>query len=128
MSFLPEPKFQHGTIPKTGILLINLGTPDAPTTPAVRPYLKQFLSDPRVVEIPRPFWWPILNGVILITRPKKSAAKYAQIWTRDGSPLQIHTERQAGMLRGYLGERMKTPDNVAWAMRYGTPSIATVAT
>src|SRR6185503_13711445 len=108
MSFLPEPKFQHVTIPKAGILLINLGTPAAPTARAVKPYLKQFLSDPRVVEIPRLVWWPILNGVILFTRPKKSAAKYAKIWTRDGSPLRIHTEKQAMLLKGYLGERLKT--------------------
>jgi len=109
MSFLPEPKVQHGAIPRTGILLINLGTPAAPTARAVKPYLKQFLSDPRVVEIPRLIWWPLLNGVILTARPKKSAAKYAKIWTRDGSPLRIHTEKQAVLLRGYLGERVKSP-------------------
>ncbi len=125
MSFLPEPKFQHGTISRTGILLINLGTPVAPTATAVKPYLKQFLSDPRVVEIPRLVWWPILNGIILNTRPKQSAAKYAKIWTRDGSPLKVHTEKQAMLLRGYLGERVKTPHSVAWSMRYGEPSVAT---
>ena len=123
MSFPPEPEFQHGTIAKTGILLINLGTPAAPTAGALRPYLKQFLSDPRVIEIPRLVWWPILNGIILRTRPKKSAAKYAKIWTRDGSPLRMHTEKQATQLKGYLGERVKTPHSVAWAMRYGEPSI-----
>ena len=73
--FLPEPKDEHGTIAKTAILLINLGTPEAPTAPAVRRYLKQFLSDPRVVEIPRALWWPVLNGIILNTRPKHSAQK-----------------------------------------------------
>ncbi|MDQ3197203.1 MAG: ferrochelatase, partial [Pseudomonadota bacterium] len=93
----------HGTAPKTAVLLVNLGTPDAPTARALRPYLKEFLSDRRVIEIWRPLWWLILNGVILNVRPKKSAEKYAQIWMAEGSPLRVHTERQAGMLRGYLG-------------------------
>ncbi|OIP07111.1 MAG: ferrochelatase [Betaproteobacteria bacterium CG2_30_59_46] len=104
-----EPTYRHGTAAKTGILLINLGTPDAPTAAAVKPYLREFLSDPRVVEIPRALWWLILNGVILNTRPKKSAEKYAQIWTEEGSPLLVHTQRQARMLRGYLGESLKAP-------------------
>jgi ferrochelatase len=123
MKYLPEPKHQHGTIPKTGILLINLGTPDAPTATALRPYLQEFLSDPRVVEISRPLWWLILNGVVLRTRPRQAAAKYALIWTKEGSPLAVHTAKQATLLRGYLGERIKTPHVVAWAMRYGRPSI-----
>lgn len=113
---------------KIGILLVNLGTPDAPTKQALRPYLKQFLSDPRVVEIPRFIWWPILNGVILNTRPGKSAQKYAQIWTPDGSPLLAHTRKQALMLKGYLGERTRAPLVVDFAMRYGNPSIASVMT
>src|SRR5579859_4268301 len=123
MRFLPEPKHQHGAIPKTGILLVNLGSPQAPTASAVRPYLQQFLSDPRVVEIARPLWWVILNGFILRTRPAKSAAKYALIWTKEGSPLAVHTAKQAALLQGYLSERIKTPLAVAWAMRYGQPSI-----
>jgi len=123
MKYLPEPKHQHGSIAKTGILLINLGTPAAPTAGAVRPYLKEFLSDPRVVEISRPLWWLILNGIILRTRPAQSAAKYAQIWTKEGSPLAVHTAKQATLLKGYLGERIKTPHVVAWAMRYGEPSV-----
>jgi ferrochelatase len=90
--FWPEPPYTHGTEARIGILLVNLGTPEAPTASAVRPYLKQFLSDPRVVEIPSAVWWPILNGVILNTRPKKSAEKYASIWTDDGSPLKVQTE------------------------------------
>jgi ferrochelatase len=114
---------QHGTIPKTGILLINLGTPAAPTAQAVRPYLREFLSDPRVVEIPRALWLPILHGVILRRRPRESAAKYALIWTKEGSPLAVHTAKQALLLKGYLGERFKTPLTVAWAMRYGEPAI-----
>ncbi|NWG39674.1 MAG: ferrochelatase [Hydrogenophilaceae bacterium] len=124
MTFLTEPPFQHGNLARTGILLINLGTPDEPTAPALRRYLKEFLSDPRVVEIPKPIWWLILNGIILNTRPKKSAAKYASIWMAEGSPLRVHTERQAKLLRGWLGERIESPFQVEYAMRYGTPSIA----
>ncbi|MCG6933742.1 MAG: ferrochelatase [Gallionella sp.] len=126
MSYQTEPAFAHGTPVKTGILLVNLGTPDAPTAKAVRPYLKEFLSDPRVVEIPRPIWWLILNGIILNIRPKKSAAKYASIWTPEGSPLRVHTEKQTVLLRGYLGQRNKTPFVVDYAMSYGSPSIAGV--
>jgi ferrochelatase len=126
MAYLQEPAYQHGTLAKTGILLINLGTPDAPTAPALRIYLKEFLSDPRVVEIPRAVWWLILNGVILNTRPKKSAEKYAQIWTGEGSPLKFHTERQAKLLKGSLGERVKSGVVVEYAMRYGNPSVASV--
>jgi ferrochelatase len=108
----------------TAVLLANLGTPAGPTPKALRTYLKQFLWDRRVVDLPRPLWWPILNGIILNTRPKKSAAKYAKIWTQDGSPLKVHTEKQAKLLRGYLGERGHRDIAVAWAMRYGEPSIA----
>ena len=119
-----EPAHNHSTPAKTGILLINLGTPDAPTKPALKRYLKQFLSDPRVVEIPRWLWWAILNGIILHTRPSKSAAKYASIWDpREGSPLRFHTEKQAKLLQGWLGEQVKSPIVVDYAMRYGNPSI-----
>ncbi len=120
--YLPEPDFHHGTEEKTAVLLINLGTPDAPSAPAVRRYLKEFLSDPRVVEIPRAIWWLILNGVILNVRPKKSAAKYALVWTAEGSPLKAHSERQAKLLRGFLGEAGHHVV-VDYAMRYGQPSI-----
>jgi ferrochelatase len=123
MRYLKEPEFKHGTLTRTGILLINLGTPDAPTPAALRSYLKEFLSDPRVVEIPRPIWWLILNGIILNTRPKKSAKKYASIWTSEGSPLLFHTEKQAKLLKGWLGERIKSPFQIEIAMRYGKPSI-----
>jgi len=122
--FLAEPAYAHGSVAKTGILLINLGTPDAATPAAVRTYLREFLSDPRVVEIPRPVWWLILRMFILPFRPKESAKRYAQVWTPDGSPLKFHTERQARLLRGYLGERTKAPLTVEYAMRYGNPSIA----
>jgi ferrochelatase len=84
--FRPEPPFAHDRMPRIGVLLVNLGTPDAPTPAAVRRYLAQFLSDPRVVEIPPAVWQPILHGVVLLTRPRKSAAKYEKVWTKDGSP------------------------------------------
>lgn len=122
-AFTPEPPFTHGTPPRVGILLINLGTPEAPTAPAVRSYLKEFLSDPMVVEIARPLWWLILNLFVLRTRPKQSAERYAEIWMSDGSPLKVHTARQATLLRGYLGERARFPMVIDYAMRYGRPSI-----
>ncbi|MBM3393120.1 MAG: ferrochelatase [Betaproteobacteria bacterium] len=122
MRFLPEPAHKHGTLARVGVLLINLGTPEAPTAPAVRKYLKEFLWDPRVVEIPRPLWWLILNGIVLRTRPKESALKYAKIWTKEGSPLKLHTQKQARLIKGFLGE--KSPLVIEYAMRYGTPSIA----
>jgi ferrochelatase len=124
MSYQTEPAFAHGTPDRTGILLVNLGTPDAPTAKAVRPYLKEFLSDPRVVEIPRPVWWMILNGIILNIRPKKSAAKYAKIWMPEGSPLRVHTAKQTALLQGYLSQRTRAPFVVDYAMSYGNPSIA----
>ena len=106
-----------------GVLLVNLGTPEAPTAGAVRRYLREFLSDPRVVEIPKLAWWPILNFIVLPVRGPKSAAKYAKIWRADGSPLRIYHERQVQMLRGYLGQRFKMPIPVAGAMRYGKPAV-----
>ena len=123
MRYQTEPSYTHGTPEKTGILLVNLGTPDAPTAQAVRPYLKEFLGDPRVVEIPRLVWWLILNGIILNVRPKKSAAKYASVWMKEGSPLRVYTEKQAVLLQGYLSQRTKAPFAVEYAMRYGKPSI-----
>ena len=126
MPFLAESAYAHGTPARTAILLLNLGTPEAPTTAAVRRYLKEFLSDPRVVEIARPLWWLILNGIILNLRPAKAAAKYAKIWDQDGSPLKLHTERQAKLLRGYLGAQGRSAPVVDYAMRYGNPSIDSV--
>ena len=123
MPFQPEPAYTHGQAPRTAILLCNLGTPDAPTAPALRRYLGQFLSDQRVVEIPKPLWWLILHGIILRTRPAKSAAKYASIWTPEGSPLAVWTSKQATLLRGWLGEAGHQV-LVRHAMRYGNPSIA----
>lgn len=124
MSFAQEPAYRHAQPPLTGVLLCNLGTPDAPTAPALRRYLAQFLSDPRVVEIPRWLWKIILHGIILRVRPAKSAAKYASIWTAEGSPLRVWTDKQAKLLQGYLGERGHRV-KVAAAMRYGQPSVAT---
>ena len=122
--FAPEPPYSHGTSARIGVLLINLGTPDAPTPEAVRTYLREFLSDPRVVEIPRILWWPILHLFVLTTRPKASAQRYAQVWMSEGSPLKVHTERQTTLLRGHLGERgPQLPLVVNYAMRYGNPSI-----
>lgn len=122
--FAPEPAVQHGQSPRTAVLLCNLGTPDAPTAPAVRRYLAQFLGDDRVVEIPKLAWWPILHGIILRTRPAKSAAKYATVWDeKTGSPLQHWSTRQALLLRGWLGEAGHNV-LVRHAMRYGSPSIA----
>lgn len=123
MTMRTEPPYSHGQAAHTGILWVNLGTPDEPTAPALRRYLAEFLGDPRVVELPRALWWPILHGIILNVRPRKSAAKYATIWTPDGSPLKVWTERQAKLLQGYLGERGHRVQ-VRWAMRYGRPSVA----
>jgi len=122
----PEPIYQHGSSSRIGILLVNLGTPDAPTPRALRPYLKEFLSNSRVIEIPRWIWWLVLNGVILNTRPKKSAEKYALIWTPEGSPLKVHTERQTRLLQGFIGERVKPVPMVEYAMSIGNPSISEV--
>ena len=121
--FTPEPPFSHGQAPCTAVLLCNLGTPDAPTAAALRSYLAQFLSDRRVVEIPKLLWMLILHGIILRVRPAKSAAKYASVWTPEGSPLKVWTEKQALMLRGWLGERGH-PVLVRYGMTYGNPSIA----
>jgi protoporphyrin/coproporphyrin ferrochelatase len=119
MRYLPEPEARQGSAAKPAILLINLGTPDSPTPQALRRYLKQFLSDPRVIEIPRALWLPILHGFVLNTRPVRSARKYASVWYPEGSPLRVHSERQARL----LGERFGPEVRVELAMRYGAPSI-----
>ena len=119
----PEPPFSHGDQLKVGILIANLGTPDAPNAKALRPYLRQFLSDTRVVEIPRSIWWFILNGIILVIRPKKSAAKYAQVWTDEGSPLLVHAKKQTQLLRGFLAQKINSPFAVELGMSYGNPSM-----
>ena len=126
MAFLKEPPHTHGSTGGSAVVLVNLGTPDAPTHSAVRRYLKQFLSDQRVVEIPRAIWWFILNLIILPFRSGQSAKKYASIWTREGSPLKVHTQQQALLLRAALGERGHGNVTVAMAMRYGSPSLPDV--
>ncbi len=107
---------------KTAVLLVNLGSPDAPIAAAVKTYLRQFLSDRHVVPRSGLLWWLILHGFILTTRPKKSAARYERIWSQEGAPLKVHTEKQAKLLKGLLGQRGRTL-LVRWAMRYGRPSI-----
>lgn len=128
--YLSESGFAHDRQSRVGVLIVNLGTPDAPTPDAVRRYLAEFLADPRVVEIPPLVWRPILHGVILRTRPAKSAERYRRIWTKDGSPLLLHSQRQKTLLFGFLGTRLKSlglpADHclVELGMRYGKPSVA----
>ena len=126
MTYRPEPPHRHGEPERTALLLVNLGTPDEPTAPALRRYLAEFLDDPRVVEIPRLLWWPLLHGVILQTRPAKSAAKYATVWTPEGSPLAVWTVRQAAALAAQMAARGHDRLLVRHAMRYGSPSIPDV--
>ena len=114
-----RPEHPRVAFGRVGVLLVNLGTPEAPTPGAVRRYLAEFLSDPRVVEIPKAVWKPILHGVILRTRPAKSAHAYQQVWTKEGSPLAAITARQARALRALLGDGVL----VDWAMRYGKPAL-----
>jgi len=121
--FLGNKDYLHGSAPVTGILLNNLGTPDAPTPVALRKYLREFLSDPRVVEIPRWLWWPILNGIVLPFRSRRSARKYQSVWTDEGSPLLAISKRQAKALQAELQQSFNGPVVVALGMRYGNPSI-----
>lgn len=121
--YIGTPDYVHGSPARVGVLLVNLGTPDEPTTAAVRRYLAEFLWDPRVIEQPRWLWWLILHGIILRTRPKRSAHAYQKVWTPDGSPLLLEsrklTDAVAARLRRRLGDRVR----VELAMTYGNPSI-----
>ena len=112
----------HGSGLKTGILLTNLGTPDEPTAPSLKTYLRQFLSDERVIETPKPIWWLILNGIVLRTRPTKSAKAYQSVWTDDGSPLLLYTKKQKNLIKEKLEKKYS---NLVFdiGMRYGNPSI-----
>ena len=120
-----EPDFAHGEVPAVGVLLANLGTPEAPTAEALRPYLREFLSDPRVIELPRWQWKPILELFVLTRRPKISAALYRKVWTAEGSPLLVTAKRQQAALRHALAARVGSPLHVALGMRYGRPAIRT---
>lgn len=123
---LSKSDYQHGTPLKTGVLLVNLGTPEAPTAEALRPYLKEFLSNQRVIEVPRLIWWPILYGFILPFRPRRSAEKYALIWTPEGSPLKVHTERQTALLAEKLQNTVDASLHIDYAMNIGNPSVTSV--
>ncbi|MDX1509001.1 MAG: ferrochelatase [Woeseiaceae bacterium] len=116
--------YEHGQGEATGILLVNLGTPDAPTPSAVRRFLAEFLWDPRVIELPRPLWWLVLHGVILRIRPARSARAYQKIWTEQGSPLMLYSQALAHELGERLGSKLPGDVRVALGMSYGTPSIA----
>ena len=124
MKYKNVPGFEHGTPESLGVLMLNLGTPDAPTPTAVRRYLAEFLKDPRVVEIPRPLWWLILHGVILRVRPSRSARAYKAVWTDRGSPLLDVAQRQAAGLQERLVQRFGNGLRVELGMRYGNPSVA----
>lgn len=123
MKFESDEGFRHEQPELLGILLVNLGTPDSPEPSDVRRYLKEFLWDPRVVELPRPLWWLVLNLVILNTRPRRSAAAYRKIWTGEGSPLLTISLKQADALAAQLGAGQDQPVRVELGMRYGNPSI-----
>jgi len=118
-----EQAYRHESTESLGVLLVNLGSPDAPTTSAVRRYLAEFLWDPRVVEIPRPLWWPILHGVVLRLRPRRSAHAYQRVWTDEGSPLLVISRAQTHAIDAALAARYGNRVQVALAMRYGNPSI-----
>jgi ferrochelatase len=121
--YFGQPDFQHTEIPAVGVLLANLGTPDAADAPALRRYLGEFLWDPRVIEMSRPLWWLILHLVILPFRPKKSAELYQKVWTPEGSPLLTISRRQAAAIEAILKAEVGTPIHVALGMRYGNPSM-----
>ncbi|MFC3853583.1 ferrochelatase [Salinispirillum marinum] len=126
MAFTGVRNYSHAQPDKTGILITNLGTPDAPETGAVRRYLREFLSDHRVVEIPKAIWWFILNGIILLLRPARSAKNYRTVWTERGSPLLYHTADQCAAIRQYMQGRYGDDVVVEFAMRYGNPAITDV--
>ncbi|RUO29132.1 ferrochelatase [Aliidiomarina sanyensis] len=124
MKFQGSPSFTHAQVPKVGVLLTNLGTPDAPTPKALRTYLAEFLSDPRVVEVPKLLWKVILHGVILRIRPRRSAEAYKTVWTDEGSPLLLHTQQQTDAVRSQLKKTWGEDIVVEFGMRYGNPSIS----
>ena len=121
--YVDESDYAHGSPECTGVLLVNLGTPEAPTPAALRRYLGAFLADPRVIELPRWLWWLILHGIVLRVRPRRVAGAYASIWGEEGSPLMTTSRRQARALEAALAERVPGPVRVALGMSYGRPSI-----
>ncbi len=123
MKYTSQHKFTHNQADKIGILVTNLGTPEAPTASALRRYLAEFLSDPRVVEVPKLIWKAILHGVILRIRPARSAKAYQTVWTDEGSPLMVHTQNQAQRISEYFAAKGSQYE-VTFAMRYGQPSVA----
>lgn len=126
MRYFGQGELAHDELPATpplGVVLANLGTPDAPDTPALRRYLKEFLLDPRVIELPRPVWWAALHLFVLPFRPRKSAALYRKVWTAEGSPLLVNARRQAAGVAALLAREVPAPVHVRVAMRYGNPSI-----
>ena len=124
MKYQGQTDYDHkGASPRRGVLLCNLGTPDAPRTSELRRYLKQFLSDPRVVEVPRLIWWLILNLIILRIRPRRSAKLYKSVWTEGGSPLLVHSQAQVNGVKKLLDEKYDSDIPVVLGMRYGNPSI-----
>lgn len=124
MIYSNTPDLCHDAPECLGVLMVNLGTPDAPTVPAVRRYLAEFLWDPRVVELPRLIWWLILHAVILRARPPRTARAYQAVWTEEGSPLMAISKRQAAALQEALSARLPGPVRVVLGMRYGNPSLA----
>jgi ferrochelatase len=123
MKYFGQPDFQHGEVPAIGVLLANLGTPDAPDAPALRRYLREFLLDPRVIELPRALWWVILHLFVLTRRPRQSAALYKKVWTEEGSPLLVISRRQGEALEAALRAEAGPRLHLAVGMRYGNPSI-----
>ena len=123
MKYKGNPEYKHDSVPCTGVLLTNLGTPDAPTAAALKTYLAEFLSDPRVIEVPKFIWWFVLHGIILRTRPARSAEAYKKVWTENGSPLLDISLRQANAIQQELNKRTPDTIKIELAMRYGNPSI-----
>ena len=116
--------FNHNSLESVGVLVCNLGSPDAPTPQALKRYLAEFQWDPRVIEMSRPLWWLILHGIILRVRPKRSAAAYKTVWSEEGAPLLSISRRQVAALQARLEQAVSGPVTVALAMRYGKPSVA----